>query len=186
MKESWKNIPGYDGKYQADINGNVRHVYASGKTRLLNPYHKKTNKNSRLVIKLTKNRKAKEVALLQIMAKTFLGVPPEDYVPYHKNGCKSDNYIQNIAYISRKELGKRTGKASRRQPVAKINSSGEIVETYASAREAARKNFMNRQTIADRCNGKCKRAFASDGYEYAWEDKEVSIRRAIRRIKQSS
>ena len=27
MKESWKDIPGYDGKYQADTEGNIRRVY---------------------------------------------------------------------------------------------------------------------------------------------------------------
>ena len=41
MKESWKDIPGYDGKYQADMEGNIRRIYQSGKTRLMTPYHKK-------------------------------------------------------------------------------------------------------------------------------------------------
>ena len=186
VKESWRDIPGYDGKYQADMNGNVRRIYGSGKARTMKPYPKKMSGSPRLVVKLTKDGKAKEVILLQIMARTFLGVPPADHVPYHRNGCQSDNYIQNIAYISKKELGKRTGKNSRRQPVAKIDASGEIVEVYCSAREAARKNFMSRQTVTDRCNGKCKKAFAPDGYEYAWEDKEVSMRTAIRRIEQSN
>ena len=45
---------------------------------------------------------------------------------------------------------------------------------------------MSRQTVTDRCNGKCKKAFTPDGYEYAWEDKEVSMRAAIRRIEQSN
>ena len=40
MEETWKDIPGYDGKYQADKEGNVRRVYKSGKTRILMPYHK--------------------------------------------------------------------------------------------------------------------------------------------------
>ena len=41
MVETWKDIPNYDGIYQADKEGNVRHVFKSGKTRLMTPYHKK-------------------------------------------------------------------------------------------------------------------------------------------------
>lgn len=182
MIETWTNIPGYSGKYQADTDGNIRRVYKSGKTRLMTPYRKKMSGSQRFVVKLTRDGKSKEEILVQIMAKTFLGNPPPGCVPYHKNGCQSDNYIQNIAYISRKELGKLTGRNSRRQPVAKIDSSGQIVEVYSSARECARKNFMSYQTVIDRCNGKCKSAFAPDGYAYAWEDKEVSIRNAIRKM----
>lgn len=184
MKETWKDIPGYEGKYQVDIEGNIRHVFTSGKIRILKPYIKKTSNNQRFVVKLTKDGKTKEETMIQIIAKAFLGNPPPGYVPYHKNGCQSDNYIQNIAYISRKDLGKLTGRNSRRQPVAKIDSSGQIIEVYSSARECARKNFMSRQTVTDRCNGKCKSAFAPDGYAYAWEDKEVSMRNAISKIEQ--
>ena len=92
--------------------------------------------------------------------------------------------MNNIAYISKKELGKKTGAQSRRQPVAKISSDGEIVETYTSAREAARQNYMSYQTVIDRCNGKCKSAFAPDGFAYAWDDSEVSMKHAIRKIEQ--
>lgn len=186
MEETWRNIPGYDGKYQADMEGNVRRVYKSGKTRSMTPFSRKMSGSQRLVVKLTKDGKPKNEILLQIMAKTFLGAPPLGCVPYHKNGCQSDNYIQNIAYISRKELGKMTGRNARRQPVAKINGAGEIVEVYSSAREAARKNFMSPQTVIDRCNGRCKSAFAPDGYAYAWEDKESSMRNAIRKIEQEN
>lgn len=187
MVESWRNIPGYNGKYQVDMEANIRRVYPSGKTRTMTPYHKKMTGSQRLVVKLTDdNGKSKEEILIQIMAKTFIGPVPDGCVPYHKNGCQGDNYIQNIAYISRKELGKLTGAKSKRMPVAKIDQTGNVVEVYSSAREAARKNYMSYQTVIDRCNGKCKSAFAPDGFAYAWEDKEVSMRNTIRKIEQSN
>jgi len=182
MISLWRNVPGYDGKYQLDTEGNVRRVYPSGKTRKLTPYHKKMSGSQRLVVKLTKNGKSKEEILVQIMARTFLGPAPKGCVAYHLNGCQTENHIQNIAYISRRELGKLTGAKSKRKAVAKINSDGEVVEVYPSARECARKNFMSYQTVIDRCNRKCKSAFAPDGYAYAWEDSEVSMRHAIRKI----
>ena len=181
----WKDIPGYDGKYQLDREGNCRRVFPSGKTRLMTPYQKKRMSGSnRYIVKLTKDGKSKEEILMQLMAITFLGPVPEGCVPYHKNGMQSDNNINNIEYISKKDLGKKTGAAAKRRPVAKLDSNGEIVEIYPSAREAARKNFMSYQTVIDRCNGKCKGAFAPDGYAYAWEDspRNKSMSNAIRKI----
>lgn len=182
MINDWQDIKGYGGKYQVNMQGKVRRVFASGKTRILTPYHKKMSGSQRLVVKLTNDGKSKEIILMQIVARTFLGEPPKGYVPYHKNGLQSDNFVNNIAYISREELGKKTGGGSRRQPVAKINQDGEIVEVYTSARECARQNYMSYQTIIDRCNGKCKSAFAPDGFAYAWEDSEVSIRNTLKKI----
>lgn len=185
MIESWRNVPGYNGKYQVDREGNIRRVFKSGKTKLLHPYNKKMSGSQRLVVHLTDDKGVtKECVFMAVMARTFLGAAPKGCVPYHRNGCQSDNYVNNIAYISRKELGNKTGASARRKAVAKIDASGEVIEVYSSAREAARKNFMSYQTIIDRCNNKCKSAFAPDGFAYAWEDSEASMRHAIRRIEQ--
>lgn len=183
MIDDWRDIIGFHGKYQVNYEGNIRRVYKSGKTRLMTPYFKhKSDGGKQYVVKLTINGKSKEVVVHQIVALAYLGKPPKGYVPYHINGCHTDNYASNIAYISRQELGKKTGANSRKKSVAKINQQGEIVEFYSSARECARNNYMSHQTVIDRCNGKRKSAFAPDGYAYAWEDSEVSMRKAIRKI----
>lgn len=184
MVEVWKDIPGYDGRYQADKDGNIRRVFPSGKTRMMSQYHKRMTGSQRLVVKLTKDGKSKEETVLNVIARTFLGPIPEGYVPYHKNGCQTENHLNNIAYITRRELGKLTGSASGRRSVVKIDPNGEIVDVYSSAREAARQNYLSRQAVTDRCNGIRKSAFAPDGYAYAWEDSAVSIRNAIRKIEQ--
>ena len=183
MYGQWKNVDGYSGKYRVSSLGNVMRIFKSGKCRLLTPYRKKMAGSQRLIVKLTdENGKSKEVILMQIVAKAFLGPCPDGCVPYHKNGCQSDNYIANIDYISREKLGRKTGALSRKQSVVKINHSGEIEDVYLSARDAGRQNYMSYQTIIDRCNGKCKSAFAPDGFAYAWEDKEVSIKNAMKKI----
>jgi hypothetical protein len=138
--------------------------------------------SQRLVVKLTKDGKAKEEIVLSLIARTFLGPIPDGAVPYHKNGMQSENHINNIAYIPRQELGKLTGYSSRNKIVVKLDSCGQDVEYYRSAREAAKKNFLSRQAITDRCNGKTKRGPAPDGYEYAWDNSEASRRKAIRRL----
>lgn len=42
---------------------------------------------------------------------------------------------------------------------------------------------MSYQTIIDRCNGRCRSAFAPDGFAYAWDDDKRSMDRAIKKIR---
>ena len=169
MIEVWRNIPGYDGRYQVSREGEVRRVLPSGKTRLLKPHIKKNMSGSkRLIVCLTHNGKSREEVVMSVVAKVFLGPCPKGCVPYHKNGCQSDNYVNNIAYIERRKLGQMTGAMSRRKPVAKFDQNGEMIDVYSSAREAARRNYMGYQTILDRCNGVRKNP-CPDGYWYKWD-----------------
>ena len=186
----WKDINGFNGKYQVSYCGEVRRVYPSGKIRLMTPYKKTGAKHqkilrNRLFVKLTdSNGKAKEVPVLKIMAEHFLPTPKPGQVPYHINGVVTDNWASNIGYISKKELGKKTGHLSKAQAVVRIDKTGELVDTYRSAREAAKYCFMSYQTIIDRCNGYYKKGgrkhefktvFAPDGFAYSWdEDKQIN------------
>lgn len=182
MIDTWTDIPGLGGTYQADREGNIRRVYRNGKTHIMTPYHKKMNGSQRLVVKLSVNGQSREAVVIQVIAKTFLGPPPAGHIPVHKNGCQSENYVNNIEYISKKQAGKRYGPRSRRKAVAKIDAKGEIVEIYPSARAAGRANYMSYTAVIDRCNGKRKSTFATDGYAYAWEDSGKSLEQAIEKI----
>lgn len=185
--EWWKQIPGYNGKYEASRDGKVRRVYPSGSTREMTPYRKTGQKHqkilrNRLFVKLTKDGdKGREVPMLKIMAETFLGEVPEGMVPYHKNSIVTDNHIQNIGFISRQELGRMTGDMSGRRAVIKIAPDGEEVEIYKSAREAARHEHCSYQTILDRCNGAVKNEFALTGYTYRFEDEDGRRQRGAKR-----
>lgn len=106
------------------------------------------------------------------MALTYMTARPGMCLKF-KNGIKTDTCLGNLEWITKTDLGKKTGANSRRQPVIKIDQSGEVVGFYPSARDAARKNFMSYQTVMDRCNGKCKSKFAPDGYRYEWEDEKM-------------
>ena len=171
----WKNIPGYNGKYQVSVDGNVRRVYKNGKTKLMTPYRKSSAKakkilRDRLFVKLTRDGISKEVPMLKIMVSTFYGIVPEGKVPYHKNKIVTDNFVANIGFIDRVTLGKMTGAMSKRMPVVKIDRQGEVIEFYKSAREAARYNNMSYQTVLDRCHNRVKRPFELDGHNYQFDD----------------
>lgn len=172
----WRDIPGFNGKYQASRAGDIRRKFDSGKVRDMTPYKKRSLKakkilRDRLYVKLTLDGKSMEVPVLKIMADTWKGKPPEGCVPYHINRIVIDNREDNIGFISRSELGRLTGGTTRRRKsVFKVDPEGNEVEVYRSAREAAKHNNMSYQTVLDRCNGKVKNEYALDGYTYRFEE----------------
>lgn len=181
--EIWKDIKGYEGKYQVSYQGQIRRIYPSGKIRILKPYIKQ-NARSILVIGLTKDRKKKEIPVHSLVGQAFLREPKKNEVLYHINGLIKDNWASNLEWIDRRKLGQLTGPQSRKKGVVKIDSNGEMIDFYSSARQAAKANFMSYQTIIDRCNNKVKSLFAPDGCAYAWEDSEKDIDTLIRRIEE--
>lgn len=106
-REYWRDIPGTGGKYQASRNGEVRHVWPSGKTTELKPY------------------------LL---------------------------------------LGKKTGGRGTRKSVEMLDADGNVVELYASTRDAARANHLSHEAVRQRCLGMVKKPFALTGYTFRYED----------------
>lgn len=185
MLNEWKPIPGYDGKYEASFFGHIRRMYKTRPPKILSQYEKKGDRpgSRKLFIKLTKDGEAgKDVNVAQIIYITHVGPIPDGFSVVHKNGSFMDNNVNNLKLLSKKELGSRYGVMSKKKSVVKISEDGEEVEIYYSAREAARKNFMSYQTIIDRCNGKVKKRAAPDGFDYAWEDSAISIRKAKERL----
>ena len=174
----WRDIPGFNGKYQASRNGDIRRRFASGKVRDMAQFKRSGPKKEkilrdRLYVKLSLDGKSKDVPVLKIMACTWKGNPPKGYVPYHINRIVTDNRADNIGFISWSELGIMTGGTSwRRKTVFKVVKEGNEVEVYRSAREAAKHNNMSYQTVLDRCNGKAKNEYALDGYTYRFEESQ--------------
>lgn len=175
----WKPLKGYEGKYEISILGELRRIDYKQPRILTQYYHKRKRK---WFFKVTKDGKSSEIIVPQAMWNTFKGTIPKGYCVTHRNGIKSDNSLINLELTSRKDIGVKFGGTSRNIPVAKIDSNGEIVDVYRSTREAGKENYLSRQTISDRCNNKVKKAFAPDGYEYAFEDSEISMKHALDRI----
>lgn len=173
-KEKWKDIPGYGGTYQASTEGRIRKVWPkSGKTTIMRGYQRTRGNNSQRMamrVHLTKpDGKRVERTVIGLISETFF-CAAAGKIAIHSNGLKSDNSVHNIEFVTKKELGQRFGKNSKRKPVVKIDRHGEIIACYTSAREAARNNFVSYQTVIDRCNGVVKKEFALDGCTYRWDD----------------
>lgn len=107
-QEIWKDIPGYEGKYQASNLGKVRKVngrnYISGKVfrrkikgEVLKPG--RFCKSGHLVLGHGMNGKP----VNQLVALTFLGPLPKGREVLHKNGNPTDNRVENLRYSTRRD-----------------------------------------------------------------------------------
>ena len=175
----WRDIPGYDGAYQISWEGQVRTWRWRGdhflkEPKVLAQYIRKprgkARRSARRYVKLTDpSGRVKEVAVIRLMVEVWFGGYPPGKVAYHKNGDTTDHCYTNIGFIEPRKLGQLTGAKAKRQPVAKVNEAGEVVDIYPSARKAAKANHMSYQAVIDRCHGKIKKPFALDGHTYRYE-----------------
>lgn len=173
----WKDIPDYDGKYQISVDGEVRHVWPSGKVTLLHPFRHGArggknvkSRSSTIYVRLTRDGRCKTHKLMHLMVDTFLGGVPAGMTAYHKDGHPHNNYLRNIGFTTKQQLGRMTGSKATRRCVMKIDRAGEVVALYSSAREAGRCEHMSYQAVIDRCHGKVKNPYALNGYNYQYDE----------------
>lgn len=170
-EEIYRDIPGYEGKYQASFKGNIRRVYKkSGKTKIKAQFTKSSHKKVRFVKLTDPSGKSRDVQAAHAVYEAFRGKLPKGAIIYHKNGLQSDNCLANLERVSREYLGTIAEASANRKQVVKIDPDGNIVDAYRSARAAARANYMSYQTVIDRCNGTRKSLLAPDGFIYRWEE----------------
>lgn len=113
MEEVWRDIPGYEGKYQASTEGNIRSL-----NRVMNVKHKSGTIFERSmrgrVLRPGRFCKAGHLSVVlghgkagspvhQLVALTFLGPCPDGKEVLHKNGDPTDNRLVNLRYGTRTE-----------------------------------------------------------------------------------
>ena len=170
IPERWRDVPGYEGKYQASTWGEVRRKSGSG-WKLLKGYTKPKTKNKRRVsVWLSDGRGGKyERSVLGIVAATWCP-PPPGYVPVHRNGVYTENGVENIRFIPRSQLAEEYAVTVKRRAVVKVDRDGNILALYRSAQAAADANYMSRSTMWNHLNGKVKKPYTTDGICYKYDD----------------
>lgn len=172
--ERWREIPGFNGRYQASDEGRVRQINQDGSALVLKPFiHIPGKPQSKItkpyVVRLIRpdGRKC-ERSVLGVVASAWFTVPP-GMVAYHKNGIATENALWNIGFCTKKELGKLFGRAGKERPCVKVRG-GRVLEYYRSAKAAADANFICYASVLKRCNGVVKRPYLPDGTTFRWDE----------------
>lgn len=122
QEEIWKDVPGYEGDYQASNLGRIKSLKKQ-KHLILKPTK---NKNGYFYVNTCFKGIQKHIQVHKIIAITFLNHNTNGYkfVVDHKNNIKTDNRLCNLQIItSRENCSKdRTNKTSKYTGVRKSNS----------------------------------------------------------------
>ncbi len=103
MKEVWKNVKGYEGRYQISNLGRVKSLIApNGKPveKILKPG---VSPQGYLFVSLCKNYKTKSFRIHRLVAQAFIPNLEDKPQVNHKNGIKSDNKVSNLEWSTPKE-----------------------------------------------------------------------------------
>lgn len=174
-KEIWKDIPNYEGIYQASNLGRIKSI-KTGKIR------KNVQYGLYLSIQLCKNGKNKLHYVHRLIALTFIPNPSNKPQINHINGIKTDNRVENLEWTTQSEnvihaikIGLKTEEQVNKSVNAmkKKNSkvllqikNGKIVGRFKSAREASRLLHMSCGAISMCANGQFQTMY---GYEWRYE-----------------
>lgn len=175
--EFWKDIPEYEGLYQASNYGRVKSLsryYKTGRggIQLLPERILKASPdtNGYPGVLLCKNGKQKRYSVHRLIAITFLPKFSLEYTQInHKDENKSNNRVENLEWCTaayNNRFGERLQKVSRvnSKAVLQFSLEGTLLATYQSATEAAKKLNTWQGIISDACRGKQKTA-----YGFVWK-----------------
>lgn len=105
--EIWKDIKGYEGKYQVSNYGNVKSLPRTRKAKFNSVSYKqeiilkpKTANNGYLLVNLYIESKRVMFSIHRLVALTFIDNPNNYPVINHKNGIKTDNRVENLEWCT--------------------------------------------------------------------------------------
>lgn len=179
MEEIWKDIPGYEGYYQASNFGRVKRLERTftrnnGKSEFakfhinerIKSIQKQTQGYSQVC--LSKDGDMKTIRLNTLIARMFVDNPEEKPCVNHIDGNKDNNRADNLEWVTNSENilhAYRTGLIVHyTRKVAQFDLNGNKINEFNSLKEAAETvKGWHKGTICTACkNGKL-------AYGYYWK-----------------
>lgn len=177
MTEEWRDIPGFEGLYQASTEGRIRSVErwierADGYRNHIMPRIMKVQKNSNndyLLVNLHKDKKLNKCLVHRLIALTFIPNPNNLPQVNHKDENPQNAKASNLEWCDC-DYNVRYGTARQRhsehiknrpdmsKPVEQYSKDGVYITTYPSSVEAERQTGIWHQSIWQVMNGRGKTA----------------------------
>ena len=178
MKEAieiWKDIPNYEGLYQASNLGRVKsleRIDAKGHKRKEKILKTARDRYGYYQVGLCKNSIEKKYLVHRLVWIAFNGIIPEGLQVNHINEVKTDNRLSNLNLMTAKEnlnYGTRNERAGKKlsKVVLQFTLDNILVKEYSSIMQAERETGFANSYISACCKGKYKTA-----YNYIWKYKE--------------
>lgn len=100
LRETWKDVVGYEGLYQISNYGNIVSSYCMDGHKSLKP---SLNSHGYFSIILCKDKKKKNIRIHKLVAEAFIGVRPLGYEINHKDTNKQNNHVSNLEYLTKNQ-----------------------------------------------------------------------------------
>jgi len=168
MKEIWRDITGYEGKYQISSDGRVKSMNYNhkGRAKILKPTINNTGYKK---VNLYNNGKAKIVFVHRLVAEAFIPNPNNMPVVNHKDENKLNNQVDNLEWCTigynvtyGTAIDRRIEKTSKK--VAQYNEDGSLVKIWKNTKEVNQWYKTNPTSIAKVCKGE-----KDSYYGYIWK-----------------
>lgn len=162
MEEVWKDIPNYEGLYQASNLGRIK-----SKRKILKPI-----KGEYLKVGLSKNGIQTTKYVHRLVAETFLG--KSDLQVNHKDENKHNNCVNNLEWITFKEnmnYGTKQDRESMiktRYHILQYDLDGNFIKEWFNLREIEKNTNYKKSNIQYSCIRKNRNA-----YGFKWKYKPI-------------
>ena len=180
-KEIWKDIPGFEGLYQASNQGRIRSLDREVRGKYGNIAVKKGKilslakaSNGYLVVTLWKDLKKTVKRVHRLVYEAFNGPIPEGMQINHISEDKTDNRLENLNLMTPKENNNwgthkaRVGKGHEKAVLQK-DLSGNIVSSFKSIKTAAETLGVSPSLVSMYLSGTKKQK----GYMWEFEKEAV-------------